>query len=176
MELDSIIHRFASKKVTLLLWAQVRLPLGSEAKRPMPLSPGPSRLSDAQLSLLLALLSAGRGRDRGATVPAWLKASISVQGGLLLVGLAFTPAVGSWVLALGTLNPASDHYPSSQARCLCYFTCCPGPRPHLAKDCPHSTNGLLCQLSQWPHNSLGPADHFQSILEAGMYLISVLTI
>lgn len=71
------------------------MPLGSEAKRPMPLSPGFSRLSDAQLSLLLALLSAGRGRDRGATAPALLKASVSVQGGLLLVGLAFIPAGGS---------------------------------------------------------------------------------
>ena len=72
---------------------------------------------------------------------------------------AFTLAVGSWVLALGTLNPASGHCPSSRARYLCCLICCPGPAlttwrtAHtLQMDfCVSSPNG---QIILWGHQTI----------------------
>lgn len=151
MELDSVIYHFASKKITLLLWAQVRPLLGSEAKRTTPLCPGSQMLA----FLCCRLCCLQEGAATGVPLCQHYRGPLCVRGGLLLVGLAFTPAVGSWVLALGTLNPTSGHCPSSQAKYLCCFICCPGPRPHQAKDCPHSTNGRLRQLCQRPLNSWG---------------------
>lgn len=132
MELDSVIYHFASKKITLLLWAQMRPLLGSEAKRTTPLCPGSQMLA----FLCCQLCCLQEGAVTGVPLCQHYRGPLCVRGGLLLVGLAFTPAVGSWVLALGTLNPTSGHCPSSQAKYLCCFICCPGPRPHQAKDCP----------------------------------------
>ena len=72
---------------------------------------------------------------------------------------AFTLAVGSWVLALGTLNPASGHCPSSRARYLCCFICCPGPALTTRRTahtlqmdfCVSSPNG---QIILWGHQTI----------------------
>lgn len=84
---------------------------------------------------------------------------LCTRGGLLIVGLAFTPAVGSWVLALGTLNPASGHCPSSGARYLCRFICCPGPALTMRRTdhtlqmdfCVSSPNG---HIILWGHQTI----------------------
>lgn len=153
MELDSVIYHFASEKITLLLWAQVRPLLGSEAKRTTPLCPG-SRLSGARFPLLSALLSAGRGSDRGATVPT-LPGPSMPAGWSAPSWPGFYPCCGLLSLGSGNSEPCLWPLPKLPGQVLCCLICCPGPRPHQAKGCPHSTNGRLRQLCQRPLNSWG---------------------
>lgn len=168
-----IIHWFVSKKIWLLKWDQASLFLSSEANRVITFSFSVFLPPRCSISLLLAVLSPGRGSDWGHYSVSTIGDLSFVLAGLFLAQLGLLFLV--WVLHPGSGNSESCFWPLSrlpgQIMTPLYLAFC----SQLANDCPHSTDGLCVHP---PYDSghmilCGQPDQCQSILENEMHLVSM---
>ena len=161
MELNFVIHRFASKKVWLLWWDQASLFLGSESKRIIPFRFPVLLPLTCSTPLLLAALSSGRASDWSATCRHYRRP-------LICAGWAFPSSAWLlflvWVLYLGSGNSESCLWPPPKLPGHMRTPLDPVPQPNKFSTCNEWTSvwTLPMTVALWfPEGNQSSANQLQ---------------